>query len=122
MCDYHWDDGDRCNLWFVTKPTARKAYVCEECYHPIYRGQKHDHIKCMYEGYWGQYRVHSDCHILRRRVDLDVCRSKAYVLGVEVLMGSLQEHYHIEPDLKREYKNLVERRRKERLRYATVAS
>lgn len=58
------------DLFECREVIGRKSYHCCECFKLIERGERHQHIKGLWEGEWSSFRTCFDCCDLRARIDL----------------------------------------------------
>jgi hypothetical protein len=69
---YYLEDGlvdcadlDPCTVWSKKEVRARKTWKCFECNHPIVPGEKHWHLKYLFEGAWNEERFCLCCENAR---------------------------------------------------------
>lgn len=43
-------------VWDKTVQAARKAYACEECHHPIAKGEHYARVGALHDGGWDTFR------------------------------------------------------------------
>ena len=98
-CAYacYCDDGDIADCVRTKMVRARREHKCCECDRVIERGEEHEHVRGLWEGYWESYRTCLGCMRLRD----DLCR-RGYCfgglaqvvldcLGVNIIDGSVRD-------------------------------
>lgn len=58
------DEGDPFDVVTNVVRTARKPWVCCECYAPIKPGDKYEHIRGLYDGIWSDFRTCTRCALV----------------------------------------------------------
>ena len=60
---------ERCDVWNVTTPRARKSHHCYECGCEIPKGTLHERINAMFDKEWNTYRCCVSCVGIRASVE-----------------------------------------------------
>jgi hypothetical protein len=87
FCDY-----EPATVWRQSLPKARAAYRCEECGSPISKGEEHEYVFGVWDGYAGSFRTCMRCVDLRQWVKNNIpCTCWAHGNLLEDLRASIDE-------------------------------
>lgn len=107
MC--HYDDNYPA-CYVETRPVARKPHACEECGHPIRRGDRYVRTKGLWDNRPESYAQHEDCRALLGYIADTHCGG-VWVFGE--LREAVREHYPDEHALLGRWAAILRARRRE---------
>lgn len=90
MVDY----SERVTVLSDTKPVARKAHTCGECYRDIKPGEQYERMTGIYDGQLDTYKTCLQCVSVREWLS-QVCNGWIYSMVGEDLLEHFREGYGI---------------------------